>query len=60
VSMSDEPKECNRLKLISIVRFACATLDVGHPILCFVVVIGADSVPKQSHPVDFWIFQIGH
>jgi hypothetical protein len=30
--MSDELKECNVLKLILIVRFACATLDVGHPI----------------------------
>jgi hypothetical protein len=29
--MSDELKERNVLKLISIVRFACATLDVGHP-----------------------------
>jgi hypothetical protein len=32
VSMSDELKERNKLKLILIVRFACATLDVGHPI----------------------------
>jgi hypothetical protein len=32
VSMSDELKERNILKLILIVRFACATLDVGHPI----------------------------
>jgi hypothetical protein len=30
--MSDELKEHNILKLILIVRFACATLDVGHPI----------------------------
>jgi hypothetical protein len=30
--MSDKLKERNILKLISIVRFACATLDVGHPI----------------------------
>jgi hypothetical protein len=30
--MSDELKERNTLKLILIVRFACATLDVGHPI----------------------------
>jgi hypothetical protein len=30
--MSDELKEGNILKLILIVRFACATLDVGHPI----------------------------
>jgi hypothetical protein len=28
--MSDELKERNILKLILIVRFACATLDVGH------------------------------
>jgi hypothetical protein len=32
VSMSDELKERNMLKLILIVRFSCATLDVGHPI----------------------------
>jgi hypothetical protein len=32
VSMSTELKERNILKLILIVRFACATLDVGHPI----------------------------
>jgi hypothetical protein len=32
VSMSDELKERNVLKLILVVRFACATLDVGHPI----------------------------
>jgi hypothetical protein len=30
--MSDELKERNILKLILIVRFACVTLDVGHPI----------------------------
>jgi hypothetical protein len=32
VSMSDEIKERKILKLILIVRFACATLDMGHPI----------------------------
>jgi hypothetical protein len=32
VSMLDELKERNILKLILIMRFACATLDVGHPI----------------------------
>jgi hypothetical protein len=32
VSMSDEVKERNILKLILIVRFACATLDVGYHI----------------------------
>jgi hypothetical protein len=32
VSMSDELKERNILKLILIMRFACATLDVGHAI----------------------------
>jgi hypothetical protein len=31
VSMSDELKERNIWKLILVVRFACATLDVGHP-----------------------------
>jgi hypothetical protein len=34
-SMSHELKERNILKLILIVRFSCATLDVGHPI-CFI------------------------
>jgi hypothetical protein len=33
VNMSDEQKERNILKLVLIVRFACAILDVGHPIL---------------------------
>jgi hypothetical protein len=33
VSLSDELKERNILKLILIVRFACATFDVGHPII---------------------------
>jgi hypothetical protein len=33
VSMSDELKERNPLKLILIVRFACAILDVGHRIV---------------------------
>jgi hypothetical protein len=33
VSMADELEERNILKLILIVRFACATLDLGHPIL---------------------------
>jgi hypothetical protein len=32
MNMSDKLKERNILKLILIVRFACATLDVGHPI----------------------------
>jgi hypothetical protein len=32
MSLSDELKERNILKLILIARFACATLDVGHPI----------------------------
>jgi hypothetical protein len=33
MSMLDELKERNTLELILIVRFAYATLDVGHPIL---------------------------
>jgi hypothetical protein len=32
VSLSDELKKRNILKLIWMVRFGCATLDVGHPI----------------------------
>jgi hypothetical protein len=31
VSMSDELKERNMLELILIVRFACATFEVGRP-----------------------------
>jgi hypothetical protein len=36
-NMSDELKERKILKLILIVRFVCATLDVGHPIEPFVI-----------------------
>jgi hypothetical protein len=32
VSMSDELKERNILKLLLIMKFACDTLDVGHSI----------------------------
>jgi hypothetical protein len=35
--MRDELKERNILRLILIVRFACATLEVGHPILFIVI-----------------------
>jgi hypothetical protein len=42
--MSDELKERNTLKLISIVRYACATLDVGHPIFA----VGGDDPHKQK------------
>jgi hypothetical protein len=37
--MSDELKEGNILKLILIMRFVCATLDVGHPIFKSVTVL---------------------
>jgi hypothetical protein len=33
VSISDELKERNILNLILVMRFACATLDVGHSII---------------------------
>jgi hypothetical protein len=36
VSTSDELKERDILKLILIMRFACATLDVGHSIFGYV------------------------
>jgi hypothetical protein len=68
VSMSDEPRERNILELILIVRFACATLDVGHPryasfgqlslIRSQIVKIDEicdlifDGVPKSSVPND--------
>jgi hypothetical protein len=34
VSMLGELKECDILKLVLIVIFACVTLDVGHRIYC--------------------------
>jgi hypothetical protein len=37
--MSDELKERNILKVILVVRFACATLDMGHPILLMIIVL---------------------
>jgi hypothetical protein len=47
--MSDELKERNILKLISIVRFARATLEVGHPIVCREVEKGElDCVSERS------------
>jgi hypothetical protein len=45
--MSDEPKECNILKLISIMRFACAALDLGQPIY-EAKKSGRDSNPEMS------------
>jgi hypothetical protein len=47
VSMSDELQERNILKLILIVRFACATLDVGHPIL-----VGQNSIWERSSDLE--------
>jgi hypothetical protein len=38
--MSDELKEGNILKLILIVRLACATFDMGHPIILQYEAIG--------------------
>jgi hypothetical protein len=49
VSMSDEPKERNILELILIVRFPCATLDVGHPILRLAATHGRDE-PVNARP----------
>jgi hypothetical protein len=49
VSMLDELKGHNILKLILIVRFACATLDVGHPICLFHV---SDNVTTISGDYD--------
>jgi hypothetical protein len=66
--MSEELKERNLLKLIFIVRFACAMLDVGHPItglLLFnsvqkftcdilgnVTTISINQALESIHPVD--------
>jgi hypothetical protein len=49
VSMSDELKERNILKLILIVRFACATLDVGHP------THGGESAQKGPILIEIWL-----
>jgi hypothetical protein len=53
VSMSNELKERNILKLVLIVRFACATLDVGHPILWGFQWIGI-SPSKSSSFAETW------
>jgi hypothetical protein len=60
-SMSDELKERNILKLILIMRFPCAILDVGHPISCVQVVtvysrgqfirFTRTAVPRNDGPV---------
>jgi hypothetical protein len=46
--MSDELKERNILKLILMVRFTCATLDMGHPIHYF------DLVNKFTAYLNAW------
>jgi hypothetical protein len=46
--MSGELKERNILKLILIVRFACATLDVGHPIRSKYAVLPFKSGGKEN------------
>jgi hypothetical protein len=46
--MSDELKERNILKLILIVGFACATLDMGHPIKTRDMI----STPHLSYSAD--------
>jgi hypothetical protein len=50
--MSDELKERKKLKLIVIVRFVCATFDVGHPIIRANVVRGRGKIlvvfPRQE------------
>jgi hypothetical protein len=50
--MSDELKERNILKLILIVRFACAALNVGHPIyresICSYPPVFSDNLEEMS------------
>jgi hypothetical protein len=58
MSLSEELKERNILKLILIVRFACATLDVGHPIpvdsfLCFWFIL-LMFIRLESFPPDWF------
>jgi hypothetical protein len=49
--MLDGLKERNILKLILIVRFACATVDAGHPISSCLKMI-AESQVEGFHEVD--------
>jgi hypothetical protein len=46
--MSDELKERNILKLIVIVRFACATRDVGHLTQTMKVICRMKSMMNQE------------
>jgi hypothetical protein len=52
VSMSNELKGCNILKLILIMRFACAILDVGHRIyresICSYPSVFSDNLEEMS------------
>jgi hypothetical protein len=53
VSMSDELSERNILKLILMVRVACATLAVGHPIGCpFYSYPSYDKVASGDRGID--------
>jgi hypothetical protein len=46
--MSDGLKELRILKLILIVRFACATLDVGHPICAILSIMNLIFTEEQA------------
>jgi hypothetical protein len=48
-SVSDELKEFNILKLILIVRFACATLNIRHPIF---ISAGDSSLPHYPFVIS--------
>jgi hypothetical protein len=56
VSMSDELKECNILKLILLVRFACATLDVEHPIYCKSLSLISFETDPELTPIESHAF----
>jgi hypothetical protein len=56
VSMSDELKERNILKLTLIVRFACAARDVEHPInMLFDIEYYTHDVQAIATQVDFFL-----
>jgi hypothetical protein len=60
MSMSDELKEGNLSKLILIVRFACATLNVGHPIFRLFIPDKGKLLPRRpearkTRSRDWWI-----
>jgi hypothetical protein len=58
LNLSDELKERNILKLILIVRFACATLDVGHPM--HFISVRLSNEPQFLIMFKFFVHRVSH